>query len=119
MHSDVELLEKLPVASSAKSAVLDLVETNARSLLEQRTYEIDKSGLAVAIAGAIGFGYLGFWLWTLGTWWSWIAFAITAVVWLVFFFGIFESAQKKDRAAIAAEKARVKAEKKASGKAGS
>ncbi|MFD6443636.1 hypothetical protein ACFWEJ_00945 [Promicromonospora sp. NPDC060204] len=113
MHADAELLQHLPEGSAARESVLNLISASADQLLERRTHTIDKGGLAIALVGTIVLGYVGIWLWNLATVWGWLALIPVAGFWLVFFFGIFESAAKKDRAAEEREKEAEKARKEA------
>lgn len=97
MQADAELLQHLPQGSQASKVVLKLVMENAEELLKQHGYKRDWPSLVMALAGVIGLGYLGIWLWSLQVWYGWLILALVAVLWLVLLFGVVESAQKKDR----------------------
>lgn len=110
MKLDAEIAASLPDDSQAQIAVLRLVEEDAKALLRARDLKPDYSALVLALAGSLILGALAIWLVGLGSALSRTIAAPVVFLWLVFFFGIFESAQKKDRVAErAAREARRKA----------
>lgn len=113
LKETAEVIEHLPEGTSARAAVLELLEADARALAHANRLRRDASGLALAIVGSIGFGYLTLWLIQRGAWWGWLLAALSGFLAVIFFVGIFESAQRRDRDAEKQAKQEAKAKKAA------
>lgn len=108
MAHDSQVLAALPEGSKAHVALLDVLERAANTLQERQSYSRDKAALALAIIGSLTFGYLTLWLWLIGSWWSLPLAILSGGIWIVFFFGIFDSAQLRDQEAHKRERDRRK-----------
>lgn len=107
---DSAALQRLPSESDAHRILLEVLARDAAVLNSRMNYSREPVGLALSIAGSLLLGYLTIWLWSQATWWGWGGAVVSGLLWLVFFFGIFDSAQLRDQHAHTLEK---EAEKKA------
>jgi hypothetical protein len=111
MSADAQVLQALPAGSEAHTSLLVVLGKAARTLQERQSYSRNYPALVFAIIGSLGFGYLAIWLGQQGAWWTWGLATICAVIWVVFFVGIFDSAQLRDQAQHKADRERRKAAK--------
>ncbi|MGP5228541.1 hypothetical protein [Arthrobacter rhombi] len=96
LKSDAEILSLLP-SGVAKTKLEVYISERIEQLILNDTGTRDWPMFAFAIVATLGAGYLAIWLGSLGQWWTYGLAAVAATFGLICLYGIFESAQKKDR----------------------
>lgn len=96
LKSDAEILSLLP-SGKAKTKLEIYIGERIEQLRLSDTGTRDWPMFAFAIVATLGAGYLAIWLGSLGQWWTYGLAAVTGAFGLICLYGIFETAQKKDR----------------------
>lgn len=112
LKHDAEVASLVPEGTAARTKVLELVEHDAVLILEARKLTRELSGVGLGIGGSVALGFLAIWLFQRGVWWTNVLGVVAASLWVVFFFGIFDSAQLQDRVKKKAEREAKRLNKK-------
>lgn len=93
----LELLEKLPEGSEARTLMLDHVAAQTRRLTSQQTGSRDLPTFVVSLLAAPVLGLLAIYLWQRGHWWGVPLAVFVGLLGVIFMYGIFESGQRVPR----------------------
>ncbi|MGP5391853.1 hypothetical protein [Glutamicibacter arilaitensis] len=96
LKDDAEILTLLP-EGEARTKLASYIAERVEHLKKTDSGTRDIPIFVVAVVSTVLFGYLTIWLWGLEQWWTYALAVAAGSFFLIFLYGVFETAQKKDR----------------------